>query len=121
MLQHNGVVELLNCHLLECIHTMLHQSGLPKTLWGEALQHAILLKNCSSIQAIGNTMPFEWVYKSKPNLASIPEWGQQVWIHNDKGNMLEACRLQANWVGYDSDSPYTHCIYWPEKCSISVE
>jgi hypothetical protein len=61
------------------------------------------------------------VYKCKPNLASIPEWGQQVWVHNNKGNKLEARRLQANWVGHDSDSPHAHCIYWPDKHSISVE
>jgi hypothetical protein len=24
-------------------------------------------------------------------------------------------------VGYDSDSPHAHRIYWPEKRSISVE
>jgi hypothetical protein len=61
------------------------------------------------------------VYKCKLNLAGIPEWGQQVWVHNDKGNKLEAHRLQANWVGHDSDSLHAHCIYWLDKCSISVE
>jgi hypothetical protein len=66
-------------------------------------------------------MPFKWVYKCKPNLTSVPEWGQQVWVHNDKGNKLEARGLQANWVGHDSNSPHTHHIYWPEKHSISVE
>jgi hypothetical protein len=47
MLQHNGVTESLNCCLLEHIHAMLHQSSLPKVLWGEALHHAVWLKNCS--------------------------------------------------------------------------
>jgi hypothetical protein len=120
-LEHNGVTELLNHHLLEHVHAMLHQSGLPKMLWGEALNHTIWLKNCSSTQAIRNTMPYEQVYKCKPNLTGVPEWGQQVWVHNDKGNKLEVCGLQANWVGHNSNSPHMHCIYWPEKCSISVE
>jgi hypothetical protein len=47
MPEHNGVTELLNCHLLEHICAMLHQSGLPKMLWGEALNHTIWLKNHS--------------------------------------------------------------------------
>jgi hypothetical protein len=47
-LEHNGVTELLNHCLLEHVCTMLHQAGLPKMLWGEALNHAIWLKNCSS-------------------------------------------------------------------------
>jgi hypothetical protein len=45
--EHNGVVESLNHYLLEHIHTMLHQSGLHKILWGEALNHTIWLKNHS--------------------------------------------------------------------------
>jgi hypothetical protein len=121
MLEHNGVTESLNHHLLECMCTMLHQSGLPKMLWREALNYTIWLKNHSLMRAIRNTMPCKQVYKCKPNLASIPEWGQQVWVHNDKGNKLEVCGLQANWVGHDSDSLHTHCIYWPDKCFISVE
>jgi transposase InsO family protein len=48
MPKHNGVAESLNRHLLEHVHAMLHQSGLPKMLWGEALHHAIWLKNHSS-------------------------------------------------------------------------
>jgi transposase InsO family protein len=46
--EHNGVMESLNHHLLERIHTMLHQSSLPKMLWGEALNHTVWLKNHSS-------------------------------------------------------------------------
>jgi hypothetical protein len=65
-------------------------------------------------------MPYKWVYKCKLNLASVPKWGQQVWVHN-KGNKLEAHRLQANWVGHNSNSPHAHHIYWLDKCSISVE
>jgi hypothetical protein len=121
MPEHNGVVELLNHCLLEHMCAMLHQSSLPKMLWGEALNHTIWLKNHSLMQVIGNTMPYKQVYKCKPNLASIPKWGQQVWVHNHKGNKLEAHRLQANWVGHDSNSLHTHRIYWLERCSISVE
>jgi hypothetical protein len=59
MPEHNGVAELLNHCLLEHVCTMLHQSGLPKMLWGEALNHAVWLKNHSSMQVIRNTTPFE--------------------------------------------------------------
>jgi hypothetical protein len=48
MPEHNGVMESLNCCLLEHMRAMLHQSGLPKMLWGEALNHTVWLKNCSS-------------------------------------------------------------------------
>jgi hypothetical protein len=59
-------------------------------LWREAPNHAVWLENRSSTRAIGNMTPFERLYKSKPNLTGVPEWGQQVWVHNGKGNKLEA-------------------------------
>jgi transposase InsO family protein len=46
--EHNGVPERLNRTLLEHVCTILHTSGLPKFLWGEAIVHAIYLKNRTS-------------------------------------------------------------------------
>ena len=43
--EHNGIAERLNCTLLEKVQAMLHASGLPKFLWGEAINHAVYLKN----------------------------------------------------------------------------
>ena len=43
--EHNGVAERLNRTLLERVQVMLLFSGLPKSLWGEAISHAIYLKN----------------------------------------------------------------------------
>ena len=78
-LQHNGVVESLNHRLVERVWAILHQSGLPKNLWGEATHFCIWLKNRTSTQAIGRaTTPFEWLIGHKPNLAGVPEWGQHV-------------------------------------------
>ena len=58
---------------------MLHQSALPKTLWGEALHFAIWLKNWTSTQALGNnTMPLEKLMGNKPNLSEVLEWGQTI-------------------------------------------
>ena len=59
---------------------MLHQSELPKNLWAEAIHFAIWLKNRTSTRALGNTTPYERLYGQKPNLANVPEWGQQVWF-----------------------------------------
>ena len=43
--EHNRIAESLNRRRLKCTHAMLHQSGLPKFLWGEAVMHATWLKN----------------------------------------------------------------------------
>jgi hypothetical protein len=39
-LQVNGIAEWLNRTLLERVRTLMHTSGLPKSLWGKALWHA---------------------------------------------------------------------------------
>ena len=88
--QHNGVAEALNCQLVERMQALLHQSGLPKTLWAEALMFAVWLKNCTSTCALSTGTPFKRLHKSKPNLAGVPKWGQLVWVHNDAGSKLDA-------------------------------
>ena len=43
--EYNGVAERLNRTLLEHTRAMLHASKLPRHLWGEAVTHAVWLKN----------------------------------------------------------------------------
>ena len=43
--EHNGLAEQLNRRYIERTCAMLHASGLPKSLWGEAIMHANWLKN----------------------------------------------------------------------------
>jgi hypothetical protein len=120
--QHNGIAESLNRRLLEHVRAILHQSGLPKQLWAEALQFVVWLKNHTSTRALGNnTMPFEKLYGSKPNLSGIPEWGQAIWVHSGTGSKLDACGIEARWVRYNADSTHAHRIYWPYKNSVSIE
>jgi len=37
----NGIAEQLNQTLLEQVQALLHASGLPQALWGEAVRHAV--------------------------------------------------------------------------------
>jgi hypothetical protein len=119
--QHNGIAESLNRRLVECVRAVLHHSGLPKTLWGEALHFVVWLKNRTSTRVLGTITPFECVHGYKPNLGGVPEWGQRVWVHNGKGSKLDARGTVARWVGFDSDSTHAHRIYWPEKGRVMVE
>jgi hypothetical protein len=49
-------------------------SGLPKFLWGEAINHAIWLKNQMAIRALLNgKTPYKMWYGKKPNLARLRE------------------------------------------------
>jgi hypothetical protein len=119
--QHNGVAESLNQCLLKRVRAILHHSALPKSLWGEAIHFAVWLKNRTSTRAIGHSTLYERLYCSKPNLGGVPEWGQRIWVHVTSGSKLDWHAQEGCWVGYDSESTHTHCIYWPEKTRVSVE
>ena len=71
------------------MHVLLHQSGLLKTLWAKALLYAVWLKNCTLTHTLGTVTPYECLYKSKPNLVGVLEWGQHMWVHNDSGSKLD--------------------------------
>lgn len=49
MPQLNGIVEHLNCMLMEKVPALLHTSSLPQNLWGKVLCHSTWLKNRTSM------------------------------------------------------------------------
>jgi hypothetical protein len=106
--------------LLEKVRAMLHASGLPKFLWGEAVKHAVYLKNRTSTKALDGKTPFEIFYSAKPNLKGLPEFGCDVWVHTTEGSKLDGRSVKGKWVGYDEESS-GHRIYSPEKRTVSVQ
>ena len=107
--------------MMECVCTFLIQAGLPKFLWAEAAKFVIWVKNRTPTRVLGNATPHEQLTGQKPNLASLPEWGKWVWVHSNSGSKLDACTMEARWVGYDEDSTHAHQIYWSETHKVSVE
>ena len=59
---------------------MLITVALPKFLWTETLQHATWLKNRTATRALGGKTLFEAVFKLKPNLEGLPEWGAHTFV-----------------------------------------
>jgi hypothetical protein len=116
----NGVSERLNRTAMEKVRALIIASGLPLFLWGEALLHAIWLKNRTSTKALGGRTPFEAINGTAPDLSNLPEWGCNVWIHDRKSGKIAVRAKPARWVGYDQHSN-AHRIYWPEKRNVSVE
>ena len=43
--EHNGISERGNRTNLEIVHAVMHDSGLPKFLWPEAVSYAVYVKN----------------------------------------------------------------------------
>ena len=88
--KHNGIAERLNHTLVECVHTMVHMSGLLKNLWGKAIMHVTWLKNRLSMCHLGMKMPYEILYKKVPNLSNLPVWGCCIKVHDTSGSKLDA-------------------------------
>ena len=110
--QLNGVAEHLNCMLLEQIRAFAHGSGLPKLLWGEALHHAVWLKNCTATCALNSRTPFKALYSHLPNLSCLHSWGCHVWVHDPDCSKLDVRVREAHWLGFDVDVR-AHCVFWP--------
>jgi hypothetical protein len=119
--EYNGVSERFNRTGLERTRAFLHASGLPKFLWGEAISHVVWLKNRTTTRALteGRT-PYEMLYKTKPDLSGIFDWGAPIWVHDATGDKLGARGVLGRWVGLDRDGG-SHRVYWPGKHSITVE
>lgn len=119
--EYNGVSERLNRTLLERTRAMLHASKLPKNLWGEAINHAVWLKNRTPTKSLPNgKTPYEMLYKKKPDLSGLREWGAWVWVHDSTGSKLDGRSQIGRWVGFDSESTGAHRIYWGNG-KVSVE
>jgi transposase InsO family protein len=118
--QLNGIAERLNRTLLERIRAFSHDSGLPKSLWGEALRHTCWLKNRTATRALDGKTPFEALFGKPPDLMSLQRWGCTVWVHSPGGSKLDPRASEARWLGLDVDAR-AHRIYWPSSGKVSVE
>jgi hypothetical protein len=99
---------------------MLHASQLPKFLWGEAVKHAVYLKNWTLTKALDRITPYEAFYGKKLNFVGLCKLGDKVWVHTTTGSKLDGRSEIGRWVDFDETSN-GHRIYWPEKCSVSIE
>jgi hypothetical protein len=120
MPQHNGIAERFNCTVVEKVCAMLHTSGLPWTLWGEAAHHAVWVINCTTTKALDGMTPFEAATGKKPDLCHVREWGEKVWVRLEKGTKLGDCMKEGHWIGVDDQSKGFR-IYWPDTRKVSVE
>ena len=118
--EHNGVAECLNHMILEKIRAMLHASGQPKFLWGEAAHHVVWLKNRTPTKALGSLTPFEVAYGRKPDLCGLCEWGSQVWVRNESKSKLGGRVNEGVWVGLDDNSKGAR-VFWPTKRTVTME
>ena len=118
--QLNGIAERLNRTLLERIRALMHESSLPKSLWGEALRHAAWLKNRTATRLLDGKTPFEALYGKPPDLSALRVWGCPIWVHDPNRPKLHVRAREARWLGIDTDTK-SHRIFWPHSGNVNVE
>ncbi|KAE9383886.1 hypothetical protein BT96DRAFT_843188 [Gymnopus androsaceus JB14] len=105
---------------------MLHDSGLPSSLWAECVCHAVWLKNRTSTRVLGGKTLFEVAFGQKPNIANVPDWGSEVFVQKrSKLKLLARARI-GRWVGYNDglesvEVSKGHRVYWKDTRTVTVE
>jgi len=118
--QHNGVAERCNHTIVEHIQALLHASGLPKYLCGEAVHHIVWLMNQTLTKAVEGKTPYKAALGVKLDLSGVREWGEKCWICVEKGSKLGGCVCEGHWFGVDDKSKGAH-IYWQDTKMVTVK
>ena len=100
---------------------LLHASGLPKFLWGEAARHVVWLKNRTPTKVLDGLTPYEVAFRQKPDLSCIREWGSEAYVKTKQKNKLEEQVNKVRWMGIDDKSENAYQVYWPLKQIVTVE
>lgn len=82
--EQNGCSERLNRTLLDKERTLIIQSELPKSLWGESILCANYIINRSPTSRLNNVTPAEMLYNEKPNVKNLKVFGCVSYLHTPK-------------------------------------
>jgi len=117
--QQNGVVERMNCTLLERACCMLSNAGLGKEFWAEAISTGCYLVNRSPNTSIECKTPEEvWSGKSA-DYKNLRVFGCAAYVHVNEGK-LEARAKKGVFVGYPMNvKGYKVCCPASSKFLIS--
>ena len=64
----------------EGVISMLYESGMPPSFWGEALASFIHVSNRIGSAALSDTAPYEALYGSKPDIFRLWVWGCTAYV-----------------------------------------
>jgi hypothetical protein len=84
-----GVAERFNRFKLEIARAFLIESGLPRFLWAEAVNHATWIKNRIPTRSLNGISPFEAVHGSAPDLSMLVPFGTHAWVKDVKAGKLD--------------------------------
>ncbi|KAJ9567318.1 hypothetical protein OSB04_003284 [Centaurea solstitialis] len=117
--QQNGVVERKNRMLVEAARSMIAHSGVPLSLWAEAVSTACYTQNRTLIvKRIGKTA-YEMVNKRKPNIKFFRVFGCVCYLLNNRDDLrkFDAKSDESIFIGYSHNSA-TYRVYNKRTRSI---
>lgn len=117
--QQNGVAERANRTLVEMARCMLLSSNLHESLWGEAINTAVYLRNRSPTKLLSLT-PYEALCGVKPTVHHLRIFGcKAIVLDKRPGKSKFAAKgFECNMVGYCSESK-AHRLYDPATKKIT--
>ncbi|UYV81023.1 hypothetical protein LAZ67_19002546 [Cordylochernes scorpioides] len=116
----NGVAEGKNRSLMEMTRCMLFDSGLPQSLWAEAVTTTNYLHNRIPSKATDKT-PFELWTNRKPSLKHLKRFGCKAfaYIPKIKRNKLDSKVIEGIFLGYDDRSKGYRILHDTDNITIS--
>ena len=118
-LSQNGVAERANRTIVEGTRSMLHKSGLPKSLWLELAKTTAYLRNRAPTKALDGMTLLEAWSGSKRDVSHLRAVGCKALVHIPKEShtKLQPKSSDCIMVGYDSHHT-TYRLYHPASRSI---
>lgn len=120
--QTNPVAERTNRTIFTMARTALIHSKLPRTLWGEAIQHCAYTKNRTPHKALNGKAPLE-IFKPKSDIvnerSNFRAFGEPVWIHQLTETDKLAPRASKGFIVNYTPSFKTYRV-WTENQTISI-
>ncbi|KAJ9538337.1 hypothetical protein OSB04_031070 [Centaurea solstitialis] len=104
--QQNGVVERKNRTLVEAARSMMAHSGVPKSLWAEAVATACYTQNRTLIVKRTGKTAYEMIEKRKPDIKHLRVFGCKCYILNDRDDLgkFDPKADESIFIGYSPHS-----------------
>ena len=101
----NGIAEQFNRTITTMARAMLSNGNLPLSLWSEAINMAVYLKNRIPHKAVKESTPYEALYGNKPLIQHLQPFRRKCYVHipeeqRGPGSKLLPRALEGKFIGY---------------------
>lgn len=121
--QQNGVSERANRTLVEMARCLLESSGLPQSLWGEAINTATYLRNRAPTKVLDDVTPYERWHGRQPSVSHLKTFGCDAVMlkkgPKPKGGKFLPKGEKIKFVGYQSHTK-GYRLYKPSTRQILI-